>query len=456
MSDLLFVYGRPCDLAAHGAALSRDHTFRYWIALDIDDAPSTGFLKPTHRGLLLFTKLGLKLPTVRIPHANCTACHKTLKDWGGKKHLMHPQGAALSDVWRDLPRRRLGDQIPADVRKRIEALSGGSSFDLLWERPSRREGCRSRPEGRSHTNPKLRPNQIHRADCIKFLKKLPDGVFDLCFADPPYNLEKNYGRYDDLLADQRYLDWCNQWLGEMARTLKPGGSLFVLNLPKWAMHHAAFLNDRLDFRHWIAWDALSDPRGKIMPAHYALLYYTKPGATPVFHSQTTDSPRRCFRAKCIKERTPEPHELTDIWFDIHRIRHKRDRDAHPCQLPEKLMERILRLTTNPGALVFDPFCGAGTTALVAQRLGRQYIVTDLDPKYVAIAKARLTGLQRVSTRKAKPKGNKRAIEQQLQALARQLRRVPVEADLSPDLLKQIDAVYPYRSAALKRARLGLA
>ena len=108
-------------------------------------------------------------------------------------------------------------------------------------------------------------DQVHLGDCFSFLegvaKQHHEGVFDLAFADPPYNLAKNYDAYDDALADQHYLEWCNRWLDGMARTLKPGGSLFVLNLPKWAMHHATFLNSRLDFRHWIVWDALSDPRG---------------------------------------------------------------------------------------------------------------------------------------------------------------------------------------------------
>jgi DNA modification methylase len=220
-------------------------------------------------------------------------------------------------------------------------------------------------------------DKVYQADCVAFLNRVaelhPDGLFDLAFADPPYNLDKSYDAYEDALADQHYLEWCNQWLDGMARTLKPGGSLLVLNLPKWAMHHAAFLNARLEFRHWIAWDALSDPRGKLMPAHYALLYYTKPGGKPVFRYanregvQQPDAPKYCLRAKCIKDRKArgdaDKVELADVWFDIHRIRHKRDRDAHPCQLPEKLMERIIKLTTNPGGLVFDPFCGAGTTAL---------------------------------------------------------------------------------------------
>src|ERR1700688_513236 len=107
---------------------------KYWIALDIDDAPRTGFLKPTQVGLLMFVKsksttrslspFHLNTFAVRVPHAFCRACGLNVKNWGGKKHLMNPTGTALSDVWRDLPRRPIRDAVvPEDVLSRIHALT---------------------------------------------------------------------------------------------------------------------------------------------------------------------------------------------------------------------------------------------------------------------------------------------------------------------------------------------
>ncbi|MEI6084655.1 MAG: hypothetical protein WCS70_10175 [Verrucomicrobiota bacterium] len=128
---LLFVYGTPRDLPSWGAELMRHLTFKYWIALDLNAAPATGFLKPTHQGLLLFWKpkryqpYPLNAKAVRTPHLNCAACNRHLKDYGGKKHLLNPAGAALADVWRDLPRRQLtSSDLPADVAERIRALAG--------------------------------------------------------------------------------------------------------------------------------------------------------------------------------------------------------------------------------------------------------------------------------------------------------------------------------------------
>lgn len=517
---LLFVYGTPNELPFWGERLARMQdapgplVFKYWIALDIDDAPANRLLKPSHLGLLLFMKdrLGKKTPApfrlntdvIRIPHASCAACGYNVKDWGGKKHLMNPRGAAPSDVWRDLPRRPIRDgSIPPDVLERIVNLAGleekAAMLVVAQNRESMTVACESTSPGLTESVSaagermklkRVETNQVYLGDCVSFLKKAkalhPEGIFDLVFADPPYNLEKSYDYYADAMAEQHYLDWCNAWLNGMAETLKPGGSLFVLNLPKWAIHHAAFLNRHLEFRHWIAWDALSDPRGKLMPAHYALLYYTKPGGKPVFNYVPTgerrkddfvlppDSPKYCLRASCINGRKrsgdDEKVELSDIWFDIHRIKHKRDRDAHPCQLPEKLLERIIKLSTRPGGLVFDPFCGAGTTAIAATKLGRKFVVVDLDSNYVRITKEKLAGLKqnvdlfgtlevpRNSVARPRAAGSKRGIELYLQNLARKLGRVPTEDDVvadQPEMLRQIDLTYATRGAAFKRAKVVL-
>jgi site-specific DNA-methyltransferase (adenine-specific) len=487
--------------------------FKYWFALDLDAAVRSDTLPPAHQGLLLFLKattnpksaarLVLNLDAGRIPHRNCAACGRSLKDWGGKKHLMNPLGAAPSDVWRDLPRQKLLDPlVPADVLARIAGMSlgeGRKGWHVIQQTPAIRPA--STPVAATASSAaapvpqftEVPENSVHHGDCVSFLARVaelhPTGRFDLAFADPPYNLAKAYGAYTDERADEQYLAWCNEWLAGMARALKPGGSLLVLNLPKWAMHHAAFLNQHLEFRHWIVWDALSDPRGKIMPAHYALLWFTKPGGAVTCHAAAPsvrvgagsplvaapDSPKYCLRAACIRDRKAASDDervpLTDVWFDIHRIKHKRDRDAHPCQLPDKLMERIIKLTTSRGGWVFDPFGGAGTTAIAALKLGRKFVVTELDEKYVRITREKLTAMQRHAdlfgelevprSSAARPRGaaSKRAIETYLQALAQRLGRVPTAADVSadqPDMLARIDATYPYRAAAFKRSKIALA
>jgi site-specific DNA-methyltransferase (adenine-specific) len=81
--------------------------------------------------------------------------------------------------------------------------------------------------------------------------------------------------------------------------------------------------------------------------------------------------------------------VSDVWTDIHRIRHKKRRDEHPCQLPIPLLERLLLMSCDEGDIVLDPFVGTGTTAIAAKKLGRKFIGIDIDPKYVEIANKKL-------------------------------------------------------------------
>src|SRR5574341_28252 len=79
-------------------------------------------------------------------------------------------------------------------------------------------------------------------DSLKILPQLRDGVIDTIFADPPFNIGKKYGaNTDDLRPDNEYLLWCKQWLSECVRVLKPGGALFVYNLPKWNILLGSYL-----------------------------------------------------------------------------------------------------------------------------------------------------------------------------------------------------------------------
>jgi len=84
--------------------------------------------------------------------------------------------------------------------------------------------------------------------------------------------------------------------------------------------------------------------------------------------------------------------VSDVWTDIHRIRHNVRRDKHPCQLPIHLLERIVLMTTDPGDVVLDPFLGTGTTAIAAKALGRHYIGIEIDPFYKKIAEEKLANI----------------------------------------------------------------
>jgi len=467
-SGLLFVYGNPDQLPAIALALESQLTFKYWIALR---TISEGKRGPGHKGLLLFSK-GDKFPItkVRVPHPRCRACGKTLRDWGGKSHLMHPDGAALSDVWDDLAVDP-GETLPVKVLKRVASLAGLSKKQrgLIFSRKvTETKPHRPASYGYSACTKKLpESNMVYQGDCIEIMRNFRSESVDLAFADPPYNLAKNYQVISDDQSDSDYIDWCNSWLTEYVRVLKPGGALFVLNLPKWANHHFMFLNRIARFHRWIVWDALSEPRGKLMPAHYALLQFVKAGG-PIVENSTlrAGSPEFCVRASCINHRRAadieDTEQLGDVWSDVFRLKHKSSRDSHPCQLPEKLMERIINLSTKSGDIVLDAFCGAGTTAVTAARLGRRYITIDINPDYVAMAKQKLNAvgsgaeIRRSVAPRPKPVYSKKELQLDLQRIALKLGRLPKEGEidrLSNYPLAAYKEQFPTLSKALKAAKL---
>lgn len=236
-------------------------------------------------------------------------------------------------------------------------------------------------------------DRIIQGDCLELFRHIPDNSVDITFADPPFNLKKKYHTTRDSLELGEYIDWCEKWISEMVRVTKQTGSIFVHNIPKWLTHYAGFLNKLADFRHWIAWDAPTAPMGKtLQPAHYGILFYAKDAKRNRFY-EIRYPHKRCRKCNYLhkdyggKKGKLHPFGplVGDTWTDIHRIKHNKHRDPHPCQLPIHLLERIILMSTDEGDTVLDPFLGTGTTAIAAKRLGRHYIGFELDAVYAAIA-----------------------------------------------------------------------
>jgi site-specific DNA-methyltransferase (adenine-specific) len=231
---------------------------------------------------------------------------------------------------------------------------------------------------------------IYATDCMKMLPLIKDGIVNTVFADPPFNLGKEYGKNsNDNLPDKRYLDWCKEWLAECVRILKPGGSLFLYNLPKWNVLLGAFLTERgLDFRHWIAIEisACLPIPGRLHPSHYSLLYYSK-GKPKTFYRIRTPiiTCRHC--GKEVKDygghrdaMNPKGVTLKDVWTDIPPVRHWKfkSKNRRANALSTKILDRVIDMTTETGDLVLDPFGGSGTTFVVCESKHRHWIGSEID------------------------------------------------------------------------------
>ncbi len=230
--------------------------------------------------------------------------------------------------------------------------------------------------------------RLFEHDCMEVLRSLDAESVDLAFADPPFNLGKKYtSGIDDNVASAEYLAWCKLWLDEMIRVLKPGGSLFLWNLPKWNLPLGAYVGQQLTFRHWITVDIkYSLPiQGRLYPSHYALLYFIKGSKPAIFHPDRL--PIVCCR-HCGGElrdyggykdkMNPKGVSLTDVWTDIPPVRHAKYKKRVANALALKLMDRIITMASDPGSLVLDPFGGSGTTFVAAELNGRRWVGSELD------------------------------------------------------------------------------
>ncbi|MBY0496392.1 MAG: site-specific DNA-methyltransferase [Cyanobacteria bacterium] len=188
-------------------------------------------------------------------------------------------------------------------------------------------------------------------NCMKVLPHIRDEVVDCVFADPPFNLGKEYGKNsNDAVPDGEYVRWCKSWLDECVRVLRPGGSIFVYNLPKWNVILGAHLTVQgMAFRHWIAVEISSSLpiSGRLHPSHYGLLYYTK-GKPRTFHRIRTPilTCRHCGGE--LKDygghrgaMNPKGVTLKDVWTDIPPVRHwkfkSKSRRANALSINPRLM-----------------------------------------------------------------------------------------------------------------------
>jgi site-specific DNA-methyltransferase (adenine-specific) len=253
-------------------------------------------------------------------------------------------------------------------------------------------------------------NRILTGDCLRHLAALPAGCIDLAFADPPFNIGYEYDVYDDRQSRQDYLDWTESWLRAVQRVLRPTGSFYVAI----GDEYAAELKVRLDalgmtMRNWIIWHYTFGVHctRKFNRSHAHIFYYVADPRRFVFNSQavrvpsarqTTYADRRANPAGKMPDDTwvlrPQEDERffgpqEDTWYVPRVCGTFKERTGHPCQMPEAVLERIIRVSSNPGDVVLDPFAGSGTTLATARRLGRDYLGIELSHEYADAIRRRL-------------------------------------------------------------------
>lgn len=231
-------------------------------------------------------------------------------------------------------------------------------------------------------------NRLICGDAIEEMSRLPDNCVDLIVADPPYNLGKDYGNNQDTKAWHEYELFTRNWLKEADRILKKTGTCYVFMGVKFIARLFLMLEEELKFQFnsWITWHYTQGMGRKtgFSPRHEDILYFTK-SQDFTFNLDSVRIPQKYYRS--VNNMTGA--NPGDVWQFSHVHYCSDEREQHPTQKPEALLERIILASSQPGDFVLDPFVGSGTTCKVADVLNRKWIGIDINPDYIAMSQRRI-------------------------------------------------------------------
>ncbi len=246
--------------------------------------------------------------------------------------------------------------------------------------------------------------KIHQTDARSFMGELPDASVDLIVCDGPYAVTTH--EWDNVPDIQHFnLDL----LKSFSRLLKPGGAVYLFGKPDCI--------DFIDYRPfltlqskliWYQPSRLAQGRISFTNNYDVICYFAK-SKPKTFNLDAIRVPQlvelehrlRCERVPSVTNGkygktvfNPNGKNPGDVWGDIKQLTYKSkelvSRELlNTIQKPEKLMERLVKASSNPGDLVFDPFCGSGTVPVVCERQGRRFVACEINPDYCRIAEARM-------------------------------------------------------------------
>lgn len=237
---------------------------------------------------------------------------------------------------------------------------------------------------------------------------IPDKSVATMVTSPPYNIGISYGntwkngvkveskgkKYSDQKEEQEYREMLRKVIEETKRVLKDDGQIFfniknryndgVITPPFWIME---YFQD-MYLKNIIIWnfDWGGSTNKRFCSRYEYVFWFTKKKDKYTFNLEDVKIPALNYRPDRYKSQLKNP---TDVWKISLVSGNSPERTEHPAQYPEELIERIIKVSTNPGDLVLDPFMGSGTTAAVAKKLGRKYVGFELEEEYIEIAKRRL-------------------------------------------------------------------
>jgi len=236
---------------------------------------------------------------------------------------------------------------------------------------------------------------IRHGDCLKLLRAMEPGSARLVFADPPFNLNRGYDdTFDDNRPSGEYLTWLEEWLSLIPSVLTDDGSLWLAINEKWVAE-AKMMCTRmgLTLRNWIVWHYTfgQSAKAKFARSNTHILYFTKHPKEFVFDDMATRIPSLRQIEYGDKRANPDGKVPDSTWSEFPRVcgTFGEKQVWHDNQMPEALLQRIVRTVTEPGDLVLDPFSGTATTIVAAERLGRRGVGFEISQSYALLGQQRV-------------------------------------------------------------------
>lgn len=243
-------------------------------------------------------------------------------------------------------------------------------------------------------------NKIYLQDCITFMQELEAESVDLIIADPPYNLKKDFGNGSDHWESvQEWFSWSKEWIGDSIRILKPSGNIFIYGIHHYLCYLQCFLYEKnMRYRRQIIWHYENGFSGyKTLNAFYEpLLWFSKSDEFTFHEIREPYKSKERFKNKITKNGkvwtpNPEGRLAGDVWCfpTLAGKRFENEKVDHPTQKPLALCDRIVKHFSNPNELVFIPFAGSGSECVSSVSNNRNFLATEINPKYIDVANERL-------------------------------------------------------------------
>ena len=249
---------------------------------------------------------------------------------------------------------------------------------------------------------------IYHQDCLQGLRDIPDESVDIVLADPPYNIGKDFGNNSDKQNAQEYLKWCDEWIQECIRILKPHGTFYIFGFSE----TLAYIRVRLPNIQvrWLVWNYENN--------------FTRP--TLHFWQRSHESILCCFKNKPTFNRDEVRVPYSKKYFDKYKNRHNiprkcdnggrfkhlntiestyklhpngalprdvikipslsggasvKEKVNHPTQKPIKLYEWVLMNYAKEGDKILDTHLGSGSIAIACHERGFELTACELDKEY---------------------------------------------------------------------------